>query len=114
MRSGSPSFGGREYAQAIEDIAVLRKHWRADADEPKPYAARRTALLYNFDNRWDIDNHKQTARWNTAGHMIKHYKALKGLGAPVDVSYLADSVLLTRFFERKRRQAEARAEPDGP
>lgn len=81
----APSFGGREYAQAMKEIELLRRHYRPGAAEPKQYAARRTALLYNFDNRWDIDNHTQTVRWNTAGHMLKYYKALKSLGAPVDV-----------------------------
>jgi beta-galactosidase len=81
----TPTFGGREYAQAISDIAKLRPLYKADVKEPSGYAARRTAFLYSFDNRYDIDNHKQTTRWDTAGHLFAHYKALKRLGAPVDV-----------------------------
>jgi beta-galactosidase len=52
---------------------------------PAAYAARRTALLYNVESRWDMDNHKQTIRWDTMGHILKQYRALKRLGCPVDV-----------------------------
>jgi beta-galactosidase len=64
---------------------MLRAQRKPDAKEPAAYAARRTALLYNVDNRWDIDNHKQNIQWNTYGHMLKCYSALKRLGCPVDV-----------------------------
>ncbi len=81
----TPSPGGREYAQAIEDVRLLRKSVPANATEPRDYAARRTAILYNADNGWDIDNWKQTVRWDTQGHLMKYYRALKSFGAPVDV-----------------------------
>ena len=81
----TPSMGGEQYAQAAQEIALLRKHFQPNADIPAAYAARRTALLYNFENRWDIDNHKQTVRWDTSSHIFKHYRALKRLGCPVDV-----------------------------
>ncbi|HOB32534.1 MAG TPA: beta-galactosidase, partial [Verrucomicrobiota bacterium] len=81
----TPSTGGEQYSQAAREIQMLRKHYQPDAKEPVAYAARRTALLYNFENRWDIDNHKQNVRWDTMGHIFKHYRALKRLGCPVDV-----------------------------
>lgn len=81
----TPTFGGREYSQAMADVRSLRPHYKSGAKEPADYAARRTAFLYSYDNRWDIDNHKQTEKWDTNGHLIKFYKALKRLGAPVDV-----------------------------
>jgi beta-galactosidase len=81
----TPSPGGREYMQAIKDVQLLRSSRRLNPVEPRDYAARRTGLLYSFDNRWDIDNHKQTARWDTMGHILKYHKALKSLGCPVDV-----------------------------
>jgi beta-galactosidase len=77
--------GGREYAQAIKDVQLLRAARRPDAREPREHAARRAALLYHFDNRWDLDNHTQTSRWSTTGHVLKYHKALKSLGSPVDV-----------------------------
>src|SRR5205085_3618811 len=70
---------------AMRDVIKLRGKYRADAKEPAVYAARRTAFLINFDNRWDIQNHKQTARWDTIGHWMKYYRALKSMMAPVDV-----------------------------
>ena len=69
----------------MSDVAKLRPLYKEGAKEPAAYAARRAAFLYSFDNRYDIDNHKQTTRWDTTGHLFKHYKALKRLGAPVDV-----------------------------
>jgi beta-galactosidase len=81
----TPSIGGREYAQAMREIASLRPHYRPDATPPAAYMARRAALLYNVDNRWDMDNHKQTVRWDSMGHVLTYYKALKRAGAPVDV-----------------------------
>ncbi len=81
----TPSPGGREYIQAIRDMQLLRASRRPNAAEPKDHAARHTALLYSFDNRWDLDNHRQTNRWDTVGHILKYHTALKSLGCPVDV-----------------------------
>ena len=81
----TPTTGGEQYSQAAQEIAVLRKKLQPAAQAPAAYVARRTALLYNFENRWDIDNHKQNIRWDTMEHLFKHYRALKRLGAPVDV-----------------------------
>jgi beta-galactosidase len=81
----TPSPGGREYAQAMRDVVELRKHYNPDAREPASYATRRTAFLISYDNRWDISNHKQTSRWDTVGHWMRYYRALKSMMAPVDV-----------------------------
>lgn len=81
----TPSPGGREYAEAMRDVVELRKHYNPNAVEPKSYAARRTAFLIAYDNRWDISNHKQTVRWDTVGHWMRYYRALKTVQAPVDV-----------------------------
>jgi beta-galactosidase len=81
----TPSIGGAQYEQAARAMALLRQHLRPDAPMPAAYAARRTALLYDRDSRWDVDNHKQNVRWDTYAHLLKQYRALKRLGAPVDV-----------------------------
>ncbi len=81
----TPSPGGREYAQAMRDVIELRKHYDPSAREPQSYAARRTAFLISYDNRWDISNHKQTTRWDTVEHWMRYYRALKSMMAPVDV-----------------------------
>jgi beta-galactosidase len=80
----TPTFGGQQYSQAASEIAMLRTLRDPNAQEPAAYAARRTAILFNLENRWDIDNHKQTVRWDTMGHILKQYRALKRLGCPVD------------------------------
>jgi beta-galactosidase len=74
-----------QYEQAAQEIATLRTLRNSNAQRPAAYAARQAAILYNFENRWDIDNHKQTVRWDTYDHMLKQYRALKRVGAPVDV-----------------------------
>jgi beta-galactosidase len=81
----TPSPGGREYAQTMADVVELRKHYVPNASEPADYAARRTAFLISYDNRWDISNHKQTTRWSTEAHWMRYYRALKSVMAPIDV-----------------------------
>ncbi|HEX6624210.1 MAG TPA: beta-galactosidase [Pyrinomonadaceae bacterium] len=81
----TPSTGGRQFEQAMREIRTLRALYRPNAKEPARYAARRTAFLYNVENQWNLDNHTQTTRWDTWGHLFKYYRALKGFGAPVDV-----------------------------
>ncbi len=77
--------GGKEFVQSIQDVAALRKAHMPNAAPPADYEKRRTAFLYSFENRWDMDNHKQTLRWNTTQHWMKYYRALKSAQAPVDV-----------------------------
>ena len=81
----TPSIGGEQYVQAMKEIASLRPLWRADARPPAAYAARQAAVFYSFEDRWDLDNHKQNVAWDTYGHLLKYHTALKRLGAPVDV-----------------------------
>jgi len=56
---------------------------------PADYLARKTGILFNPDNVMAIDQNRQTTEWNTMGHFLKYYKALKGFGAPVD--FIRDS-----------------------
>ena len=81
----TPSIGGEEYAQAMRDMLVLRKHYRPNTALPPALARRKTALLIDYSNQWDIANHKQTSRWNTQEHWLKYYRAAKSFAAPVDV-----------------------------
>jgi len=77
--------GGKEFIQAIKDMQLLRPLYRPNATPPADYSSRRTAFLYNLENRWDMDNHKQTTRWDSFDHLLKYYRALKSVMAPVDV-----------------------------
>ena len=81
----TPSFGGLEFSRAMTDVRLLRESFQPGAVIPPDHAARKTAFLYNVENRWDIDNHPQTDRWDTVRHLLRYYGALKSLGCPVDV-----------------------------
>lgn len=77
--------GGKEFVQAIGDVNKLRALYRPNTQPPADYSARKTAFIASFESRWDINNHKQTTRWDTTGHWMKYYRALKSMMAPVDV-----------------------------
>ncbi len=81
----TPSSGGEQYAQAAREIAQLRTVANPAARMPTLYAARRAAILYSYESRWDLDNHKQSKAWDTYAHLLKYHTALKRAGAPVDV-----------------------------
>jgi beta-galactosidase len=80
----TPTRGGLEYAQFIEEIAALRKVYDANAKNPETYEKRRTAILYNHENTWEMQRNRQTTEWNTEKHIDKYYNALKNFGSPVD------------------------------
>jgi beta-galactosidase len=81
----TPTTGGLQYQQAAREVAMLRTLRTPGAAMPAAYAARKAAIYYEFENRWDLENHKQNVAWNTYGHLLKYYSALKQVGAPVDV-----------------------------
>lgn len=80
----TPTRGGLEFARFIEEIAILRKKYDAEAKNPEVYEKRRTAILYNHENAWEMQRNRQTAEWDTEKHIDKYYNALKNFGAPVD------------------------------
>ena len=80
----TPTRGGMEFSQFIQDINKLRKNYVAKAQLPKSYLQRKTGILFNSDNVQAINLNKQTSEWNTEGHFMKYYKAVKSFGAPVD------------------------------
>jgi len=79
------SSGGLEYAQFIKEIQTLRDQYSPGAPANAAYEARRTAILYNHENAWSITLGKQTKEWDTEGHILKYYSALKSFAAPVDI-----------------------------
>ncbi|MXN90846.1 beta-galactosidase [Flavobacterium sp. Sd200] len=84
----TPTSGGLEFEQYIKDINLLRKK-QSPGKVPADYLKRKTAVLYDPDNTVAIRQNKQTTVWNTEAHVLKYYKTLKGLGAPVD--FIRDS-----------------------
>ena len=79
----TPTPGGLEYQQFIEEIKTLRKESSLGL-MPKEYVNRKTAILYDPDNTVAINQNKQNSVWDTEQHVLKYYKALKSFGAPVD------------------------------
>ncbi len=81
----TPSTSGLEYIKVIKELDGLQKHYNPNAVMPAAYKNRYAAVLYNADNRWEMDNQPQTNQWNFMDHLKRYYGALKQLGAPVDV-----------------------------
>jgi beta-galactosidase len=80
----TPTPGGKEFSQFIQEINGLRSKYDVKAQLPKPYLQRKTGILFNSDNVQGLNLNKQTTEWNTEGHFLKYYKAAKSFGAPVD------------------------------
>jgi beta-galactosidase len=80
----TPTPGGLEYQQFINEIRMLRQQYDPKARQPQTYLNRRAAILFNVENIWGMDQNKQTTQWNSMDHITKYYKALKSFGAPVD------------------------------
>jgi beta-galactosidase len=80
----TPTPGGLEFAQFIQETAKLRAHYNPSAQLPGAYLQRKTGILFNADNVQQVNLNKQTTEWNTEAHQLKYYKALKSFGAPVD------------------------------
>ncbi|HLM56654.1 MAG TPA: beta-galactosidase [Pyrinomonadaceae bacterium] len=85
----TPSPGGLEYSQVAREMKELRAKYDPKAAPPAAYTARRTAILWNHENLWDLDQHKQTALWDTWGHMFRYLEIVKSFGAPLD--YVSES-----------------------
>src|SRR5918911_42261 len=81
----SPSPGGSEYSQVAREMRSLRAKFDPQARPPADYLARKTAILWNHENLWDIEQQKQTALWDTWGHMFRYLEIAKSCGAPLDV-----------------------------
>lgn len=90
----TPTPGGLEFEQFIREIQLLRDKYNG-GNVPADYQARRAAILYEPDNTVAINQNRQTTQWNTEAHVLKYYKALKGLGAPVD--FIRDTMNFTSY-----------------
>lgn len=80
----TPTPGGKQFSQFIQEINLLRKNYDPKAELPKSYLQRKTGILINTDNVQGLNLNKQTTEWNTEAHFLKYYKAVKSFGAPVD------------------------------
>lgn len=91
----TPTPGGLEYQQFIEELKILRKEYDAKATVPDEYEMRRTGLLFNPENIWGMDMNKQTEMWNSMSHIEKYYKPLKSFGVPVD--FIRDTMDFSKY-----------------
>lgn len=91
----TPTPGGLEYQKFIQEISSLRKDTDPKVSLPIAYLARKTAILFNYENNWGMDMNKQTDQWNTMGHISKYYNTLKSFGAPVD--FIVDSANFSKY-----------------
>ena len=80
----TPTRGGLEFSEFIKEVKTLRAAYNPTAVNPAAYEKRRTAILYNHENTWEMEKNRQTTEWNTEKHIDKYYDALKNFGAPVD------------------------------
>ena len=81
----TPSTSGLEYIKVIKEMKQVQQQYNPKATAPPAYRRRQAAVLYNADNRWEMDNQPQTNQWSFMDHLKHYYGALKRAGAPVDV-----------------------------
>jgi beta-galactosidase len=79
----SLSQGGQEYVQVIKEMEQLRKKHRKNTEIPYVLEQRKTAILWSFDNLWNLQRQKQTYQWDTWQHMQRYQGILHSFGAPV-------------------------------
>jgi beta-galactosidase len=91
----TPTSGGKEYKQFIDEIRRLRQRADPAAPVPAAYAGRSTGILIDTDSVQAINLNRQTTEWNTEAHFLKYYRALKSFGAPVD--FIRDTADFDRY-----------------
>jgi beta-galactosidase len=90
----SPTPGGLEFQQFMDEINHLREH-ASLGTIPESYETKTSAILYDPDNTVAMNQNKQTTLWDTEQHVLKYYKALKSFGAPVD--FIRDTMDFTAY-----------------
>ncbi len=86
------SQGGREYKQVIEEMKKLREIYNPSSKMPEELKARKTAILWSYDNLWSLSRQGQTSQWNTLSFVQKYLEISKSFGAPTDVIYENDNL----------------------
>jgi len=79
----TPSQGGFEYQQFIQEIRNLEK-MKVSKTIPEKYDRMKTAILWSHQNLWDHNRQPQNGNWSIWSHTLKYHRALKSLGTPVD------------------------------
>lgn len=81
----TPSPGAQEYMQVVDERELLKKNLDKKAVMPKRLSEMRTAMMFDFNNEWEIDFQPQTVQWHKQWHRLRYYNPLKSFGAPVDI-----------------------------
>lgn len=81
----TPTPGGIEFQQFMNEIKVLRSKYQKDSKMPEDWARRKTGILWDLENMWNLDFQRQTVQWNTVDHLNKYLNASLMFGAPVDM-----------------------------
>lgn len=81
----TPSSGGKEFMQFMQELKMLRKEVDVKATAPKEYLAKKVGFMWNMDNIWNSDLLKQNASWQGYEHLKKYYQIFKQYGVPVDI-----------------------------
>lgn len=74
------SAGGKEFVQAVNEIAGLKKRPKVVDPEAE---GRKVAFLWKQANVFDLQNFKHTQQWDTWQHYFTYYEALKTMGCKV-------------------------------
>ena len=77
------SQGGVEYVQVMNEMKELRKEYSEKSKIPEAIKKRKTAIMWSFDNLWNLERQKQTYQWDTWKHMQRYQEILHSFGAPV-------------------------------
>lgn len=87
------SQGGKDYEQTMKEMRELRKIYDPKAKYPAKLVARKTALLWNYDNLWSLDFPKESNQWDTRQFFQKYMEIAKSFGAPTDILYENDDLI---------------------
>ena len=79
----TPSQGGKEYIQFIQEIKQLEQ-MNIPKVLPEGLEKKSAAILWSHENLWDHNRQAQNGNWNLWSHTLKYHQALKSLGVKVD------------------------------
>lgn len=78
------NMGGKEWETMMAELAKIKAQYNPKAVAPATYEKRRTLLLSNRDNAWNINYAQQTPQFVYDAHVVGYYSMLKQLNCPVD------------------------------
>ncbi|GJM64188.1 beta-galactosidase [Persicobacter diffluens] len=77
------SMGGKEYVEFMDELKQLKKVANPTSNLPKSWAKRKTAVLWSYDNFWNLNTQGQTQKWNSWEILHRFHSLLNRMGNPV-------------------------------